>query len=555
MKIDEKKLSLKIAKLSMMANERQPWWQLWRELAAYYLPSRYVFLESENPNQRISRRNSQILDGTGTIAARTLASGMMNGITSPARPWFKLRVRGIDEAQYPVIVEWADEVTRRMLTVMAESNFYNVMAILYLDLTVFGTACASIYESQKSIIHCQNYALGEYYLTTDAEHRVNGFAREFQYTVMQVVQQFGEENCSSRVKDAWKAGGARHLDKVSIVHMIEPTESLGAASQFQYEETYWEKGTNTGEVLRQRGYFEFPNIAPRWELTANDAYGTSPGMDALGDVIQLQHETKKKGQALDKLVSPPILADIVLENKPTALLPGGITYVPRLSENSGARPIYTVQPPLGEMTMDIRDVQSRIRETFHNDLFMMISQLETVRSATEIDARREEKLVLLGPVLERFENEALDPAIARIFGIMQRRNLLPELPPEVAEIAEDLEIQYVSILSAAQNAVATAPTERLLQVIGNLVPVFPEARAIPNIPELLRDYALDIGVKSKGLHTPEEVAELISGANEQNAQQAGMETATQGAEAAKLLSETQVGGGANALQRILGGVT
>jgi hypothetical protein len=58
---------------------------------------------------------------------------MMNGITSPSRPWFKLRVPGFDDEGGPV-TQWADEVARRMMKVMGESNFYNSMAVLYLDL-------------------------------------------------------------------------------------------------------------------------------------------------------------------------------------------------------------------------------------------------------------------------------------------------------------------------------------------------------------------------------------------------------------------------------------
>jgi len=201
--------------------------------------------------------------------------------------------------------------------------------------------------------------------------------------------------------------------------------------------------------------------------------------------------------------------------------------------------------------MDIREVQTRIREIFHNDLFRMISQLETVRSATEIDARREEKLVLLGSVLERFDNEALDPAINRIFNIMARAGLLPEAPPELANV--DIEIEYVSILSAAQRAVGVIPTERFLGLVGNLAAIRPEVMDIPNFDLLLRDYARDIGVSARGINPVAETVQLRQSRQEQLAAQ---EMAVQGdvaVNAAKTLSETQVTPGVNALQAIIGG--
>jgi hypothetical protein len=215
----------------------------------------------------------------------------------------------------------------------------------------------------------------------------------------------------------------------------------------------------------------------------------------------------------------------------------------------GAKPLYQISAPIQELTEDLRDIRTRIQEIFHNPLFNMISQLNTVRSAAEIDARREEKLVLLGPVLERFENEALDPAIERIFDIMMRKRLLPPPPPEIA--GREIQIQYVSILATAQRAVAAAPTERWLQLVGNTIQVEPSIRHIVNWDELIRNYGLAIGVEARNMRTREEVQQLTE--QEQQAAQAqqAMQMAQQGASAAQQLSATDVGGGANALQRLL----
>lgn len=555
MKLEVKDHQLKQSLVAAMKMDRQPWWQNWRTLADYYLPNRYQWLLSPTERQqRANNRNSNILDNTGTKAARTLAAGMMNGITSPARPWFKLRIMGMeDDISSPVRI-WLDDCERRMLKVFSESNFYNGLSTLYLDLVVFGTATMLIYEDDEKTIHCTNPCLGEFYLMIDAQHRVCGMAREFTYTVYQLVQEFGEENCSDMVKAAWKQGGDAWQRSYSVTHLLEPNkDGKGKVGrEFRYRETYWETAGTLGTVLREQGYYDFPGIAPRWELAGNDAYGTSPAMDALGDVIQLQHETKKKAQALDKLVSPPILADIQLEHKPLALLPNGITYVSRLGDTIGAKPVYTVNPPLQDMSQDILMVQQRIQQTFHNDLFNRVLTLQTVRSAREIDAIDSERLVLLGPVLQRFENEALDPGIERTFGIMLRNGqFLP--PPEELQEAE-IKIQYVSLFAAAQNAVTTAPTERFLQIVGNLAQLFPEARLVPNIPVMLPNYARDIGVRAADLRPTKQIEADIAAMNEKAEAQEGLDQTTQMAGGAQLLSETDVGGGQNALQKLLSGM-
>lgn len=540
--------------LAQLKTDRYPWWKFWRELADYILPRRYLWLMTDKEAKVDHLRNRYILDPTGTQAAKTLASGMMNGITSPSRPWFRLRIAGLADDGSGPEREWLDEVQRRMLRVMAESNFYNAMAVMYLDLVVFATAATLIYEDDDEVIRCYNNALGEYYLSIGSDLKVNGFAREFKMNLRQMVQRFGEENLSEQMRAEWRLGGSRILQTRHIVHMIEPAdrEETPIPGSWAYHEYYWDQNAPLGQLLSMGGFNEMPGIFPRWETTGNDAYGVGPGMDALPDIVQLQHETKAKGQSLDFMLRPPMLADISMEHRPTALLPRGVTFIAGLSQGHvGAKPAYQVTPPLAELTLDIRDVQGRIQEAFHNDLFKMISQLDTVRSATEIDARREEKLVLLGPVLERFENEALDPAIKRIYAIMGRKDLLPPMPPSLQDA--ELEIQYVSVLSDAQRAVGTISIERGVQFVGNLAAVRPDVLDIPNWEELTRDYFEALGVPAKNVNDRQKTAAL----KEQRAAQEQMQQAAQIADpltkAAKQLSDAQVGGGANALSAILGG--
>lgn len=543
--------------LTAMERERDPWRTLWRDLADFYLPNRYQWLLTEKERNAKRARNEYILDNTGTMAARVLAAGMMNAVTSPSRPWFKLRVSNFEDEQNKPVRLYLDEVERRMYTVFAGSNFYNSLQTVHLDRAVFGISAQLMYDDPDTVIRCFNPCLGEYCVGTSNRLAPDIFSREFAMTARQIEAEFpNREDWSDPVKRANdRSSGSSYspFQQFTICHLIEPNTppSPLIPQYFRYREYYWEKAANGGErMLRVSGFYEMPGVFPRWEAAPSDAYGVSPAMDALGDVIQLQHETKKKGQALDKMVSPPIVAPIELENRPTALMPNGITYVSGFN-NVKAEAIYTVQPPIAEMTNDLIQIQQRIRETFHNPLFTMFSQLDTVRSATEIDARREEKLVLLGGVLERFQVEGLDPVIKRVFGIMQRGGLLPEPPPELEGV--EIEVQYVSILSVAQRAVGTVPIERLLTLVGNLAAVYPEVLDVPNPNELIRDYAIKTGVPALGINSPEEVAAKAAKRQEETASAQALAAGDTLAKSAANLSNADVGGGANALQRLLGG--
>jgi hypothetical protein len=202
------------------------------------------------------------------------------------------------------------------------------------------------------------------------------------------------------------------------------------------------------------------------------------------------------------------------------------------------------------MQQDIAEVQNRIRSVFFNDLFMMISQLQTVRTATEIDARREEKLIMLGPVLERSQNEFMDVAIERVFAIMLRAKLFPPAPPNIQ--GQHIEVEYVSMLAEAQRAVSTGAIERWLQLIGNTAAVVPTITDTANWDKVSKKYGGLLAVDPELMNSDDEIAALRQQRVKQQ-QQASLAEATPGmAAAAKNLSQTDVGGGKNALQAMLG---
>lgn len=547
--------------VTSMETEGSQWRQLWRELSDNYLPQRYRWLLPAKEYYANRARRQYIINNTGTRAARVLAAGMMNGITSPSRPWFKLRVPGYPVDQYRDLAIWLEEVERRLMRVMAESNFYNSMAVLYLDMIVFGTGVVLIYEDFDSVIRCYNPPLGEYYLANSPRLNVDIFSRKFNMKAHEYFRRWPDQRYwSDRMRNIYEQSrsgtGSQLNTDVEICHFIGPNNDRLVPERFGYYEVYWEskrQQEGQGDVLELRGFNELPGIFARWELSGSDPYGVSPAMDALGDNIELQHLHRNKAELLEKTHRPPVLADVYLQNNPLALMPNGTTYVPNLNNTSGARPIYTVQPRFDQLNIDQQSIEQRIRDTFYNFLFTGVTDLPTVRSAAEIDARESEKLILLGGVLERFESEGLDPGIARVFAIAERMNLLPPPPARFAEAIGALEIQYVSTLSIAQRAVGTAPVERALAFVGNLAAVRPAALDIPEWDRMIINYFRDIGVRESEIR---DLESIMAERNQREQQQQLMQLAEAApglAQAGKLASETTVGGGGSVLDAAMGG--
>ncbi len=540
--------------LESMRQERISWWDHWRDLADLYMPRRYHWIVTPNPARRGSPINTSIMNNTPILAARTCASGILSGTASPARPWFRLTIPGMDIEENGPIKAWLNEVETRVMRVFAESNYYQAKATQILDLTVFGTAPMIIYEDYEDVIRCYNPCAGEYFVGLSNRLAPERLYREYTYTVGQCVEEFGMENCSEQVQGMAKSGGSSQNREVIVCHAIErndPKQSDGLIPKsFPFREVYWERGSSRENVLRVRGFYEQPFSAPRWDVVSNDAYGRSPAMDALGDVRQLNQMIKRQAQGIDKMVNPPLKASVAMKNRPASSLPGALTFVDDMGPGNGLAPVYEVNPRLNELSAVIEGTKQDIRNTFFNDLFMMISQLDTVRTATEIDARREEKLVLLGPVLERLESEGAGKDIDRTIRIMERARLLPEAPEEIR--GAYIEVSYVSMLAVAQRAASTTAIERVAAFAGNLAAVDPTVMDNIDLDEALSDYADLLDAPAKMIRAAAQVAQMRQQRAQAQQQQSLLETTSAAVQGAKGLSETDVGGGVNALQAMLG---
>jgi hypothetical protein len=539
---------------------RYSWWVHARELADYILPRRYKWLITPNQMARGSPINQHILDSTGTMAARNLAAGMMMGCSDPTKRWFRYKINRTDSTQTSPISLWLAEVERLISLILAESNFYDSLAIFYFDLVVFGTAVMLIYEDYNNVINCINPCWGEFYVDSNGALAPSVLAREFTYTIAQEADEFGVENLSPSSASLWAQGGTSLTREQVVAHLIEPNNDgreYGIPSSFPYRECYWEWGGSAAPqggssyspgLLRKRGFHESPAVICRWDLVSNDAYGRSPGMDALPDIKQLQLETRRLSQGIDKMVNPPMIADVQLKNQPASLLPGGVTYVSGMISQgkTGFAPVYTVNPQVKEMMEQIAQVQSRIGETFYNDLFKVISQFETRSNvtATEIDARRAEAMLMLGPVLERLNHEGFAKIHDRVFGIASRAGILPPAPAEVQ--GRNINVEFTSMIELAQNANQASGIERLFNLVGALAGIDPAAADNVDI-----DYGLDkvsylYNNDPKLIRSPTQLAAIRAQRADQ-AKQAALaqqaDTAQKLAGGAKTLSEANPGEG------------
>jgi hypothetical protein len=461
------------------------------------------------------------------------------------------------------VKEWLELARARMSTAFLRSNLYNVLPICYGDLGVFGTGAIYIEEDfEGEVMRFYPFPVGSYWISQDKKLKVNTFYREFRMTVRQVIEKFGrKENgeiewkkFSQHVRNQYD----RHQFEawVDIAHAIIPNQDFDATkleSQFKkYSSIYYERG-QIGDGINQyisdhddtrylsiSGYDYFPVLAPRWEVTGEDVYGTDcPGMVALGDIKQLQTGEKKALQALEKTINPPMTGPTSLKNQKASLLPGDITYVDGREGQQGFRAVHEVNFNIQGMEAKQEQVRARIQRAFFEDLFLMLAQSDRRQiTAREIEERHEEKLLALGPVLEQLNQDLLDPLIDIAFGILVNQGLIPPPPESIA--GEELKVEYISVMAQAQKLVGVGTVERFAGFVGQAATFQPEILDKVDFDQMVDVYGDMTSVQPSIIRTDEAVAEMRQQRAQEQQQAQQMEMAQQGSQAAKNLSETKL---------------
>lgn len=542
--------------LASLRNERQSFLGHWRELSDFIRPRRSRFFTGDT--NRGDRRNQKIIDSTATLASRTCRAGMMAGITSPARPWMKLAVADKELMEVGAVKTYLHEVSTRMLDMYGRSNLYTSLPVVYGDMSDFATAAMLIEEDFENVMHTTTFPIGSYMIANDDKGKVRIFAREFRLTVRQLVMKFGQEKdgkpdwskFSETVKRYWDLG--QHDEWIDVVHIIEPNPDHNPrmldAKYKKYSSCYYEQSTagsnrdtqgmDEEKYLRESGYNYFPVLCPRWEVTDGDVYGTDcPGMTALGDIKQLQNEQKRKAQGIEKGVNPAMVAPTSMRTSKATILPGDITFVDEREGTKGFRPAHQVQLDLQYLLQDIQAVQKIIGRAYYEDMFLMMSQSDRREiTATEIQEKAQEKMFMIGQMLEQSNQDLLDPLTDIAFDLMQEQGLLPEPPPELQ--GSKLKVEYISVMAEAQKAVGLGALERFTNFAIGIAGQTGDQSHIMKVDfdQVIDEYAAGSGVSPRVVRTDEQVAGMKEAAQQQAEQQQALMAAKEASAAAKNLA-------------------
>lgn len=531
--------------LSRLETERSSWDSHWQDLSDHFNPRSSRF-NSTDRNQG-NKKNAKLLSSVPVRAARTAKAGMFSQITSPARPWFSLSLADYELAEKQDVKEWLDECTEQLRGIMASSNFYKCSPAMFGDLLVYGTHAQQIDEDDQDIIRCYPFPVGSYYLASSSRLAVDTCMRKFAMTNRQLLQRFGAEALDQQQRDRAKDNPEGWCDAVVYVCSPNPEyDPKKLESRYKaFQSRYYVQGAKN--YLSIKGYDEFPIIAPRWSATGEDTYGESPGMIALPDARTLMIYEKRVAQAIEKKLHPTLKAPIDMEAKGINQTPGSTVFSgsPEKIGSIYAADAFQIDHALNAK----REKEEAISSTMYVDLFLMLMNSDRRQiTAEEIRARQEEKILALGEPLERLNDEALGPAIERIFSIAVRRGRIPPPPPDLVEYQRQMgdtnaiKVEYVSALHQVQKMVKLGQIDRAVQFMGTLAGAYPSVIDNLDADEAFREVSEALGLPPQMVRSKEQLDQIRKVRAEQQAQQQMMQQAAATVQGAKIMSETDTGG-------------
>lgn len=267
---------------------RAAWETLWQECYEFALPPARPSLQMRDGQSAAPPLlSSRLFDGTAPDAVDQLAASLLARLTPPWSRWFGLAAgRDLAPDEQQKAGPELEAIAETLQMHFDRSNFAVEIHQCYLDLAAAGTACLLFEEAPlgaDSAFRFTAVPLAEAWLEESAQGRLE--------TVFRRTALRGEEFRKRFPKAKLDADTARRIDagedaNVDVIEAVipEPDDRQGFRYVALRDGGGAEAAADDGPLAEGR-FQRSPFIAFRWLKAPGEAYGRSPVMKALPDVV------------------------------------------------------------------------------------------------------------------------------------------------------------------------------------------------------------------------------------------------------------------------------
>jgi len=540
---------------------RSIWDTRWQRVKEWLEPQKAYITEETEPMPTMEHR-SRIHDSKGIEAVGVLTSAHMSYITPLNEDWLgftmsrsvKVKMEdsgGLDEAE-----GYFNKCSAAAMEAIVASNFYTSSHSLYKDRATIGTGAMMLKKGKNGGLNFVYIPAGTYCFSEGEDGLPNAFFREYELTLGQAMEEFGEESFGAKLM----ALVAQSSSKPEILH--QKHKFLNVVKERGKRDHKKEDKANMpysdcnicltdSKILNEGGYQEFPYLVSRYERWGNYCWGYSPSYNALPNVLSANY-IRKIMKTLGEVAAFPRILQLAGEKRQIDLRAGGRTIVSREAAQSGfprewgSSGRYDVGMALLEQDHEAID------QFFHVPLFRMFASIDKPMTATEVGAREREKLLMFAPSFTQFVTD-MTPMILRIFSMLEREGKLPEPPSSLIEQDQDgtafipqPEVVFQSKVALAIKGLEGEGFDRVLARLANVVQFAPDILDNFDFDQIFRDLSRNEGMPENWLKMKKAVDELREARAEAQAK------AEEVAQAEQVAGAIGKAGGAEGIEQLAG---
>lgn len=453
---------------ALMADMRG-WSGDWDWLRQHIMPRSQAGADREERPSASARR---VHSTVAIKSLRILTGAHIMYITPSNQRWFSFQsgLRGKDKLSR--VDEWFAESTEITFSELSRSNFYTEIHETFLDRCLTGTGCLFCDTMPDGRLNFRHIPSGTYAIAEGANGQVDTLVRMFKLTAHQAVSKFGYKNLPEKIREAWDDPKRRYTDKQEYLHLVLPRLSydfghdLVNSKRMKWASVYM---TADGErhVIREEGYPEFPYLVTRFLRYGEGPYGYAPGLDVMEEILATL-KLERVMDVLGEVAAFPRILQLAEQVGEIDLRAGGITTV---KPNAAAARLPREWATSGSYDVGkdrIEDKEQKIREAFFVDMLMPLATIDRQMTATEINARQEERVLSFSPSLTLFISDC-NVLMHRVFSILFRQGKFPQddvpaeliVPDRGGSENFELELPTVQYLGRISQAIANAQQQGL----------------------------------------------------------------------------------------------
>ena len=510
----------------------------------FVVPFRGLFYGDKGTTTRDWRKRD-IYNSTAILSNTLLAANMHSNITNPLFQWFGLSIQDNELNEDSTVKEWLEACDKVIYSLIQQSNFNTQAIETYMDIPSYGRGFTFedvVEKDNKELDHLvfKSIPIDEITFILDFNGNPAQIFRRLKWDIHKIVSKFGLKNLPKLLVDHY-IQRPQNLEKYDITYAIWRRPEIPLTERFNklsienrpYGAKYILHRDKT--TIKEEGFYEMPVFSPAWGTVSGSDWGFSPAMVCLSDILSINEMRMYTYKNMDKALDPPIIGRrrAVIGN--LDLSAGGFTAV---------RKVEDVKEFVTNARFDVADlIQQQLKESIEDAFYVDQLKLKDspAMSATEVQARLQLMQRVIAPTLNRIHQHWHKPLIERTFGIAFRNNLIPEVPNALAQTDKPvvLDVRYTGMVAKAQMSFKATALEEVLGSLASLSETYPEAKKVPKVIELIKDYLRYKGIPENRTRNKEEVLQEIQA--EQERQQ-------------KIAELQQLNEGSNAFKNIMGGL-